>query len=177
MLQIRTLAVILASAAAATAAARALMTRTPVGVQPVTGFDVSRYIGDWFEIARLNHRFERGMSHVSASYSLNDDGTVKVVNRGRKAEQWKDIKGTARFQGEPDVASLAVTFFPGFPGGYHVFELSPDYRWAMIAGPNRGYLWILSRGKTLDEETYQRLVGIAREKGYDVDGLIRVDHG
>lgn len=176
-MRIRTLAAALALAAATTACARAVMTRVPAGIEPVTGFQVARYMGQWYEIARLDHRFERGMTDVTADYALNDDGSVRVVNRGLKNGEWKSVEGTARFRGDPSVASLAVTFFPGFPGGYHVFELDPDYRWAMISGPNRGYLWILARAPDMDKATWDRLVGIARAKGFDTRGLIRVTHG
>ncbi|WP_299360582.1 lipocalin family protein [uncultured Paracoccus sp.] len=174
MTPIRTVAVALTATVAASLAARGVMTRRPAGISPVTGFDITRYLGRWYEIARLDHRFERDMTHVTARYDLNPDGSVQVVNRGRRNGRWKEARATARSLGDPATASLAVSFFPGFPGGYHVFELDADYRWAMISGPNRGYLWILSRDPTMNEATYQRLVGIARDKGFDVDGLIRV---
>lgn len=132
-------------AAIAIPTARAVMTRVPAGIEPVTGFDAARYMGQWFEIARLDHRFERGMTDVTATYSLNDDGTVKVVNRGLKNGAWESIEGTARFRGAPDVASLAVSFFPVIAGGYHVFALDEGYRWALVSGPDRGYLWLLAR--------------------------------
>ncbi|HRO15283.1 MAG TPA: lipocalin family protein [Paracoccus sp. (in: a-proteobacteria)] len=176
-MRIRTLAIALALAAAAAAGGRAVMTRVPAGIEPVTGFDAARYMGRWYEIARLDHRFERGMTDVTADYALNGDGSVRVVNRGLKNGAWKSVEGTAHFRGDPSVASLAVTFFPGFPGGYHVFELDPDYRWAMISGPNRGYLWILAREPVMDEATFGRLTGIAQAKGFDTQGLIRVSHG
>ena len=174
-MRIRTLALALAALAATAACTRTVMTRVPAGIEPVSGFEVARYMGRWHEIARLDHRFERGMTEVTADYSLNDDGTVKVVNRGLKDGQWKSIEGTARFLGDPSVASLGVTFFPGFPGGYHVFALDPEYRWAMISGPNRGYLWILAREPRMDEGEYRRLVGLAKDKGFAVEGLIGGD--
>lgn len=176
-MRIRTLAIALALAAAGAAGGRAVMTRVPAGIEPVTGFDAARYMGRWYEIARLDHRFERGMTDVTADYALNGDGSVRVVNRGLKNGAWKSVEGTARFRGDPSVASLAVTFFPGFPGGYHVFELDPDYRWAMISGPNRGYLWILAREPVMDEATFGRLTGTAQAQGFDTQGLIRVSHG
>lgn len=172
-MRIRTLALALAALAATAACTRTVMTRVPAGIEPVSGFEIARYMGRWHEIARLDHRFERGMTEVTADYSLNADGTVKVVNRGLKDGQWKSIEGTARFLGDPSVASLRVTFFPGFPGGYHVFALDPAYRWAMISGPNRGYLWILAREPRMDEGEYRRLVGLAKDEGFAVEGLIR----
>ncbi|WP_134724899.1 lipocalin family protein [Paracoccus luteus] len=176
MIRIRTLAAGLAALAAAIACSRAVMTRVPAGITPVTGFDVERYMGKWHEIARLDHRFERGMTDVSATYALNGDGTVRVVNRGLRNGRPKSITGTARFLGDPATASLAVTFFPGFPGGYHVIALDPDYRWAVVCGPDRGYLWILARAPRLDQATWQRLVAIARDNGFDTEGLILVPH-
>ena len=176
-MRIRTLATGLAALAALSAAARAVMTRVPSGVTPVTGFDVTRYMGRWHEIARLDHRFERGMTDVTADYSLNEDGSVRVVNSGLRDGQRKSIEGTARFQGDPGTASLAVTFFPLFPGGYHVFALDQDYQWALVSGPDRGYLWILARQPRMDEALYDQLVGLARDRGFPVEGLIRVRHG
>lgn len=163
-------------AAAAIPVTQRVMTRVPDGITPVTGFDAARYMGEWFEIARLDHRFERGMTDVTARYTLNDDGTVKVVNRGLRDGAWNSIEGVARFRGSPDVASLAVSFFPLFPGGYHVFALDQDYRWAVISGPSRDYLWILAREPQMDQATYDRLLGIARENGFAVDRIIRVSH-
>ena len=153
------------------------MTRVPSGITPVEGFEIERYMGRWYEIARLDHRFERGMTDVTADYRLRPDGTVQVVNSGLRGGERRSADATARFRGDPSVASLAVTFFPGFPGGYHVFALDEDYRWAVISGPDRGYLWILARQPEMDEGLYQQLVGIARDRGFPVDRLIRVSHG
>lgn len=176
-MQIRTIAAGLAALAALSACSRAVMTRVPRGIEPVTGFEAPRYMGRWYEIARLDHRFERGMTNVTADYALNEDGSVRVVNSGVRNGRRKSVEGTARFKGDPSVASLAVSFFPGFPGGYHVFALDEDYQWAMISGPDRGYLWILSRQSGMEEELYRQLVGIAEDRGFPVEGLIRVEQG
>jgi len=176
-MRIRTIATRLAALAALSAASRAIMTRVPRGITPVTGFDAARYMGRWYEIARLDHRFERGMTDVTADYALNADGSLRVVNSGTRQGRRKSVEGTARFKGSPDVASLAVSFFPGFPGGYHVFALDEGYQWAMISGPDRGYLWILGRQPGMEEGLYRQLVGIARDRGFPVEGLIRVEHG
>lgn len=176
-MRIRTLAIGLATLAALSACSRAVMTRVPGGITPVTGFDAPRYMGRWYEIARLHHRFERGMTDVTADYALNADGSIRVVNSGIRNGRRRSIEGTARFRGDPGVASLAVSFFPGFPGGYHVFALDKDYQWAVISGPDRGYLWILARRPDMDEALYQELVGIAQERGFAVGNLIRVSHG
>ena len=155
-------------------------TGLPTGVEPVRPFDASRYTGEWFEIMRLDHSFERGLSDVTARYTLRADGRVTVENKGydRARCRWRSVEGEARFLGSADTGSLAVTFFWPFAGGYHVFELDREnYRWAMIAGPTRGYLWILSRSPDLDQATLDRLIERAHRLGFPVETLIRVEHG
>ena len=128
-------------------------TAAPQGIMPVDHFDLDRYLGTWYEIARLDHRFERGLSQVSATYSKRSDGGVDVINRGfnSQANKWKEAKGRAYFIGEPDVARLKVTFFWPFYGGYNVIELDQEnYSYALICGPNKKYLWLLARSKKLD---------------------------
>ena len=154
-------------------------TGIPQGVEPVRPFDVQRYKGEWFEIMRLDHSFERGLTNVTATYTLRDDGSVSVLNRGfdRKNCRWNEADGRAVFQGDRDTASLSVTFFWPFAGGYHVFALDQqDYGWAMIAGPSRDYLWILARQPNLSADIRNRLVDHARGRGFPVDDLILVDH-
>jgi apolipoprotein D and lipocalin family protein len=153
-------------------------TSVPEGVQPVTGFDAERYLGRWYEIARLDHRFERGLSRVTAEYTRRDDGSIAVVNRGwSDAEQrWKQAEGTARFVGSPDVGHLKVSFFGPFYGSYVVFELDrQDYRYALVSGPDKSYLWLLARSPTLDAATRDRLVARAAAAGFDTSQLIFVD--
>jgi apolipoprotein D and lipocalin family protein len=154
-------------------------TSLPEGVTPVTGFDAKRYMGEWYSIHRLDHSFERGLTNVSARYALQPDGSVQVINRGfdREACEWKQVIGKAKFVETPDVARLKVSFFGPFYGGYNVFALDPEYRWAMIAGPNHGYLWILAREPRLAPEIRDRLVAQARAAGFDVSGLQTVDQG
>jgi apolipoprotein D and lipocalin family protein len=155
-------------------------TGKPAGIGPVTPFDINRYSGKWFEIMRLDHRFERGLTNVTANYTLRDDGSVDVLNRGFDAKscRWKETDGRAVFQGDPDVASLSVTFFWPFAGGYHVFALDEkDYAWAAVSGPSRSYLWILARRPDLPSGTRDRIVEKARILGFPVEDLILVDHG
>lgn len=151
----------------------------PAGVEPVRGFDLSRYVGVWYEIARLDHSFERGMSDVSATYRVRDDGSVEVTNRGYDPARndWRQSVGTARFIGEPTRGSLKVSFFGPFYGGYHVVALDPDYRWSLVLGPDTGYAWILAREKTLPPAVRDELVRRAREAGVDTGKLIWVNHG
>jgi apolipoprotein D and lipocalin family protein len=150
----------------------------PAGIEPVTGFEVERYMGRWYEVARLDHRFERGMEQVTASYSLRPDGTVEVINRGYRADQgkWSEASGTAKFLGAPDVAALKVSFFGPFYGGYNVVDLDPGYQHALIAGPDTSYLWILSRTPTPPPAEVERLVAKAASLGYDTRALIFVRH-
>ncbi len=153
-------------------------THAPKGIEPVTGFDLERYLGRWYEIARLDHSFERGLDRVTADYSLRDDGGIDVVNRGydTRNDKWKSAEGRAYFVGDPGTAHLKVSFFGPFYGAYVVFELDPDYRYALVSGPDRGYLWILAREPDLDQSTIDRLVTRATELGFPTDELIVVPH-
>ncbi len=154
-------------------------TGVPKGLEPVSGFDADRYLGKWYEIARLDHSFERNLSNVSAMYTAKEKGAIAVLNRGfnEKDGEWEQIEGKARFVGDETIGSLKVSFFGPFYGGYHVIELDRmDYGYAMVSGPSRSYLWILSRTTKLDEAIYLRLVNRAAAVGFDTTGLIRVKH-
>ena len=156
----------------------ACATAPPDGVRPVTSFDINRYLGQWYEIARLDHSFERGMSDVNATYQLQDDGSVKVINRGYDTQRqaWKEAIGRAMFIGDSNTASLKVSFFGPFYGGYHVIALDQqNYRWSLVAGPDRDYLWILARDKTLPAEVREQLIGQAKALGFATDKLIWVE--
>ena len=156
----------------------ACSTAPPDGVRPVTSFEINRYLGKWYEIARLDHSFERGMSDVSATYQLQDDGSVKVINRGydTQRQEWKEAIGRALSIGDNNIASLKVSFFGPFYGGYHVIALDQqDYRWALVSGPDLDYLWILARDKTLPGEVREKLVSQARTLGFATDKLIWVE--
>jgi apolipoprotein D and lipocalin family protein len=129
--------------------------------------------------ARLDHRFERGMSDVTANYSMRDDGSVCVVNRGYKVGdgEWDEATGKAYFVGDSDVGQLKVSFFGPFYGGYNVIELDKDnYQYALIAGPDRSYLWIRARSAELDDRVLAKLVAKAENLGFATDELIYVDH-
>ncbi len=154
-------------------------TGAPEGVQPVTGFELDRYLGTWYEIARFDHRFERGLTDVTATYSMRDDGGVKVVNRGYRSddEEWDEAVGKAYFLGESDVGQLKVSFFGPFYGGYNIVELDKqDYQYALVVGPNRDYLWILARTPSLDDATVEALVDRAASLDFPTDELIYVAH-
>lgn len=150
----------------------------PEGVQPVDGFQLERYLGTWYEIARLDHSFERGLSRVTAQYGLNEDGSVRVLNRGFDARKnaWNEAEGRARFVEGSDRGFLEVSFFWPFYGSYVVFDLDRDnYRYAVVAGPDRSYLWILARTPQIEPALRDRLVAKAAAAGFDTKQLIFVD--
>ena len=154
-------------------------TGSPDGVTVVTDFEIDRYLGTWYEIARLDHSFERGLSSVSANYSLRDDGGVRVVNRGYSDQsgEWDEAIGKAYFVGASNVGQLKVSFFGPFYGGYNIIELDKsDYQYSLVAGPDRDYLWILSRTPHMQPDILQSLVDKARKLGFATDALIFVKH-
>ena len=150
----------------------------PDTVRPVGNFQLERYLGTWYEIARLDHSFERGLSQVSAEYSLREDGGVRVLNRGYNAKdgKWKEAEGKAYFVQDPQTGFLKVSFFGPFYGSYVIFELDPDYRHAVVSGPDTSYLWILSRDKRLDDSLMRDLIAKAATRGFDTSALILVEH-
>jgi apolipoprotein D and lipocalin family protein len=151
----------------------------PQGLEPVGDFKADRYLGMWYEIARLDHSFERGLSKVTAEYSKRDDGSIQVVNRGYDAKQgkWREARATARFVGPSDVASLKVTFFWPFSGGYHVIALDRDgYGYAMVTSSSRSYLWILARQNHLAPAVLKSLAAKAKDWGFRTQDLVFVEH-
>ncbi len=151
----------------------------PDGVKPVSDFEVDRYLGKWYEIARLDHSFERGLSNVTAQYSLREDGGVKVLNRGFsiKKNAWDDADGKAFFVESEDTGYLKVSFFGPFYGSYVIFELDQvDYQYSFISGPDTSYLWLLSRTPEVSDEVMQKFMQQARALDFDMDSLILVEH-
>jgi len=150
----------------------------PPGIEAVQDFDVGRYQGKWYEIARLDHDFERGLSNVSAVYTLRNDGGIDVLNRGfdKQGDSWKEAKGRAYFVKENTVGRLKVSFFWPFYGGYNVISLDyENYSYALLCGSNRSYLWILAREKTLSRSIIDKLVKTAEDLGFNVEKLIFVE--
>lgn len=139
--------------------------------------DLNRYMGKWYEIARLPNSFEKGLICCTAEYSLLTDGKVEVVNSGHKEEdpeRTSKIKGKAWVPDAGEPGRLKVRFFWPFTGGYYIFHLDPDYQFVLVGSPSRKYLWILARTSTLDEPLYQELVRICGENDFDTENLIRV---
>jgi apolipoprotein D and lipocalin family protein len=154
-------------------------TGIPEGITAVDGFDVNRYQGTWYEIARLDHRFERGLENISATYTLREDGGIDVLNKGWdvKAGEWQEAQGKAYFVEQPDKGRLKVSFFGPFYGGYNIIDLDKkEYAYSMVTGPDRSYLWILSRTRQLPETTLQALLERAKALGFATDQLIFVKH-
>jgi apolipoprotein D and lipocalin family protein len=150
-------------------------TGIPEQVTPVEGFEVQRYLGRWYEIARLDHSFERGLTQVTADYSSREDGGIRVVNRGYDPDSgsWREVEGKAYFVSRPDLGRLKVSFFGPFYGGYNIFELDHrDYSYSLVCGPDKSYLWILAREPTLDPPILERLVRKADSLGFPTERLI-----
>jgi len=150
----------------------------PKGAMAVKPFDKDRYLGKWYEIARMDFRFERNLNNTTANYSINTNGSIKVENRGfnYKSKQWKLAVGKAKFVGEQNIAMLKVSFFGPFYAGYNVIALDNEYKYALVAGQNLKYLWILSRETTIPEDVKQNYLKIAENLGFKTSMLLWVEH-
>jgi len=151
----------------------------PENVKPVDHFSLERYLGKWYEIARLDQPFERGLNRVTADYSLRGDGGIRVLNRGYSAREnaWKEAEGKAYFVNESDRGYLKVSFFGPFYGSYVVFELDHEnYQYSLVCGPDKSYLWILARTPEIKKDIKDKLVAKAAALGFDTGKLIFVDH-
>ena len=150
----------------------------PKNAKPVQDFDINKYLGSWYEIARFDFRFEKDLDNVMAQYSLNDKQNVNVVNSGYnfKKEKWVSAEGVAKFRGDKNSATLKVSFFGPFYSGYNVIALDENYKYALVAGKSLKYLWILSREKSIPENIKSEYLKIAQDVGYDTSKLIWVEH-
>jgi apolipoprotein D and lipocalin family protein len=150
----------------------------PKGAIAVKPFDKEKYLGKWYEIARMDFRFERGLNNTTADYSVNNDGSIKVDNRGFNyvKKVWKQAIGKAKFVGAPNVAMLKVSFFGPFYSGYNVIALDSEYKYALIAGKNLSYLWILSRETTIPDDVKQNYLKISEELGFKTSELLWIEH-
>lgn len=154
-------------------------TGIPENIHPVSKFQLNSYLGKWYEIARLEHSFEKGLSHVTADYSVREDGSVKVINRGYSTagQAWKQAEGTAYFMQQPDIGYLKVSFFGPFYGSYIVFELDEkDYQYSLVTSSDKSYLWILARTPHLDPQLQAELIAKAKALGFATDKLIFPEH-
>ena len=151
----------------------------PPGVVAVTPFNKEKYLGKWYEIARLDFRYERNLNNTTAEYSLNANGTIKVDNRGFNYKKGKKEQaiGKAKFVGDENIAMLKVSFFGPFYAGYNVIALDQDYKYALVSGDRRKYLWILSREPVIPEDIRINYLKVAENLGYKTSDLVWVEHG
>ena len=139
----------------------------------VNNFDLNRFLGSWYEIARFDHKFERGMEQTKATYTLREDGKVDVLNTGMKDGKHSNAKGVAKLTDTP--ALLRVSFWGPFYSDYRVMLLDSDYRYALVGSGSDDYLWILSRTPQITPETQTLILAEAQKRGYDTDKLIWVN--
>lgn len=153
----------------------ATIPKEATAVQP---FDIDKYLGKWYEIARFDFTFERDLNNTTAVYSKNPDGTIQVNNQGYNTvkKSWQQSIGKAKFVRNKDQAMLKVSFFGPFYGGYNVLAIDEDYRYALVSGSNLKYLWILSRDKTIPNDIKSNYLNYAESIGFDTSKLIWVKH-
>ncbi|MDO6439594.1 lipocalin family protein [Cyclobacterium sp. 1_MG-2023] len=151
----------------------------PQGAEAVQPFEKGKYLGKWYEIARMDFKFEKNLNNTTATYSINDNGTIKVDNRGynTKKEEWTQAIGKAKFVEDEDVAKLKVSFFGPFYSGYNVIAIDKDYQYALVAGKSLKYLWILSRETDIPMDVKNKYLKKAEDIGYDTSALLWISHG
>jgi len=149
-----------------------------IDTSTVGTLELEKYLGTWYEIARFPHSFEKGLEGVTATYSLRKDGKIRVVNQGYKGSlegKLSRAEGKAKIPDPGDNSRLKVSFFLFFYGDYYVLELDKNYHWAMIGSSSPNYFWILSRTPQMEEQLFKQLLDNAKNRGYDLSKLIRVD--
>lgn len=149
----------------------------PKSITPIENFSLQPYLGKWYEIARLDHSFEQGLTQVTAEYSLRNDGGVNVINRGYNSTtgKWQQAEGKAFFVNDTNQGYLKVSFFGPFYGSYVIFYLDPAGQYAFISGPDHDYLWLLSRTPIVDDSVKQQFITMSKQKGFGIDKLIFVE--
>lgn len=148
-------------------------TRQTVDNTPVKSFNLNRFLGKWYEIARFDHRFERDMQQCTATYTIREDGTLSVINQGKKNGKWETSEGKGKLTDTPGL--LKVSFFGPFYSDYRIMHLAPDYSYALVGGEDDTYLWILSRTPKLNQATINNLLREAQQRGYDTNNLMWVE--
>ncbi len=143
-----------------------------IDTSPVAEFDLSRYLGQWHEIARFDTRFERNLVNVTAHYSLNEDGTIRVVNRGFNSQKGEWGESEAKAVTTKEVGRLRVSFFPLVYTDYNILMVGEDYQWALVGSSSPNYLWILSREAEMQPSTLEHIITMAESRGYDVSKLL-----
>lgn len=150
----------------------------PKGVKAVKPFDLKKYMGKWYEIARLDFSHEKNLMNVTARYTLKKSGMVQVHNQGydTKKDEWVQTKGKATLVDDPNEGRLQVSFFGPFYSGYNVVALDKNYQYALVMGNNLKYLWILAREKFIPNDIKQSYLEMAKKAGYDVKKLVWTRH-
>lgn len=145
----------------------------------IQDFELDRYLGVWYEIARMDFYWEKNLKDVKAEYSTNEDGSIRVVNSGihMRTQKFKQSVGKAKLAGEPNAGNLRVSFFGPFYSGYHIMHIDGNYEYALVFGDNLDYMWILSRTKTIPTEVRDKYLGYAELSGYAVKDLVWTFHG
>lgn len=154
------------------------MKNRPKKAEPVRDFDLYDYLGNWYEIARLDYRFEHNLDNVMANYSVNKEGNVRVINSGFNTVegQWEEVEGIGKFRGDEHIGALKVRFFGPFYEGYNIIAIDNHYNYALVAGRNLNYLWILSRDKTLPQPIKEKYLKLSELIGFNVSKLVWVNH-
>lgn len=150
----------------------------PKGAEAVKPFDIKKYMGKWHEIARMDYFFEKSLDNATAEYSLNEDGTVKVINTGynyKKSEKEESV-GKAVFVGDPSEAKLKVTFGGPFYSGYNVIAIDKAYKYALVVGRNLNYMWLLSREISMPEDIKNEYLQKAKDLGFKTEKLVWSEH-
>lgn len=154
-------------------------TRKPKGAKVVTDFDPDKYLGKWYEIARFDFKYEKEINNTTAHYTKNEDGSIKVVNRGYKYKEnkWSEAVGKAKLVASPNIGRLKVSFFGPFYSPYNVVQLDGDYEYALVVGKNTDYIWFLSRTPSMPDDIINKYKRVAESLGYDLSRLVMVEHG
>jgi apolipoprotein D and lipocalin family protein len=150
----------------------------PIGAVAIENFEKEKYLGQWYEIARLDFKFEKNLNNTTANYSINKNGTLKVDNKGynTKKQKWSQSIGKAKFINGEEIGSLKVSFFGPFYGGYNIIAVDSEYKYALVAGSSLDYLWILSRDTNIPHHIKSKYLNIAKAIGYNTEELIWVKH-
>ncbi|MBD1581947.1 lipocalin family protein [Pseudoalteromonas sp. S16_S37] len=154
-------------------------TGLPENIQPVSNFNIQKYQGKWYEIARLDHSFEQNLSNVTATYAINNDGSVEVINKGYHTQdkEWQQADGIAKFVNGDDIGHLKVSFFGPFYGSYVVFGLDQNaYQYAYVTSYNKEYLWLLARTPKVSQSVIDDFVQTAQQYDFAIEQLIYVQH-
>jgi apolipoprotein D and lipocalin family protein len=145
-------------------------------LEVVPKVDLKRYLGKWYEIAHLPAKFQEGCDESTATYALNENGSISVLNECVKNGKPKIAKANAKIVDKASGAKLKVTFFWPFAGDYWIIDLGKDYEYAVVGTPSRKYLWILSRTPKMDEKIYAQIIEFVKSKGFETKNLIKTNH-